>query len=359
MEIIRGKVNAPVKAVVYGPEGIGKSSLCARFPSPLFVDFESGTTRLDVARVAPKSFSEVLQMVDSGFPAEFKTIVFDTADWLEKLITEHVLATMPDDKGRMVKSIEGYGYGKGYIHLAESWKTFLDRISRLQDKTGVHVVFAAHSWLRRVDPPDEAAYDRWELKLGKQSCSILKEWADMVLFLNYKTIVEENAEGKNKAKGGKRTMHADHSAVFDAKNRFGLPKEMALDFAELNPVFVSKPATVRAPEPKAEPKQEPVKNQEPEPIKEPAKPETPKVEPVAPVTTPKADPEKDPLIDKLKSLMAGSGVSLADLQGEMSRKGICTADQTPRQYNIATLNRVIAGWAAVAHNIQAFKSKAA
>jgi len=40
VEIIRGKIEGPQKVCIYGPEGIGKSTLAAQFPNPVFIDTE-------------------------------------------------------------------------------------------------------------------------------------------------------------------------------------------------------------------------------------------------------------------------------------------------------------------------------
>ena len=56
--ITTGKVETAKKVVIYGPEGIGKSTLAARFPQPLFIDTEGSTKELDVARLpAPTALS--------------------------------------------------------------------------------------------------------------------------------------------------------------------------------------------------------------------------------------------------------------------------------------------------------------
>ncbi|WP_040932120.1 AAA family ATPase, partial [Paenibacillus larvae] len=63
-EIISGKVQKAKKVVLYGPEGIGKSSLAAQFPNPVFIDTEGSTTELDVQRLpAPTSWQMINQQV--------------------------------------------------------------------------------------------------------------------------------------------------------------------------------------------------------------------------------------------------------------------------------------------------------
>lgn len=42
-QITRGLIVKPQKVVVYGPEGIGKTTFAADFPDPLFIDTEGST----------------------------------------------------------------------------------------------------------------------------------------------------------------------------------------------------------------------------------------------------------------------------------------------------------------------------
>jgi SH3-like domain-containing protein len=70
---------------------------------------------------------------------------------------------------------------------------------------GVNVVLTAHAMMRKFEQPDAAgAYDRWELKLSKQVAPLVKEWPDMLLFANYKTIVSDvqKMTGKGKVQDG-------------------------------------------------------------------------------------------------------------------------------------------------------------
>lgn len=235
MEIIRGKLEGAKKAVVYGPEGIGKSTFASRFPDPVFIDTEGSTKDMDVARMeAPSSWRMLMEQVKyiREHPGLCKTLVIDTADWAEMLCMEAVCA-------RAQKSgIEDFGYGKGYVYLAEEFGRLLNLLSEVVD-VGIHVVINAHAKMRKFEQPDEmGAYDRWELKLQKQTAPLLKEWADMVLFANYKTIVvnvdgQGAQKGKNKAQGGRRVMYTSHHPCWDAKNRYGLPEELPFDYREI------------------------------------------------------------------------------------------------------------------------------
>ena len=136
-------------------------------------------------------------------------------------------------------SIEKYGggYGKGYTAMQERFsKDLLNRLDRLIAK-GVNVVLLAHAAMRKLESPDEPPYDRWELKVSKKVAPIVKEWADILIFMNYDImVIEEN--GRNKAKGqARRKMHANHRPTYDAKNRYGLPDDMELSFEPLRAIY--------------------------------------------------------------------------------------------------------------------------
>ena len=235
MRIIRGKLSGARKVCVYGPEGIGKSTFASHFPDPVFIDTEGSTKDMDVARMeAPSSWQMLMEQVKyvKAHPETCRTLVIDTADWAEMLCTEAVCA-------RSQKAgIEDFGYGKGYVYLTEEFGRLLNLLQELVD-IGIHVVINAHAKMRKFEQPDEmGAYDRWELKLQKQTAPLLKEWADMVLFANYKTIVvnvdgQGAQKGKNKAQGGKRVMYTSHHPCWDAKNRYGLPEELPFDYREI------------------------------------------------------------------------------------------------------------------------------
>lgn len=233
MEIIKGKIKKAKKVVIYGPEGIGKSAFASRFPDPVFIDTEGSTNDMDVARLPrPTSWImllEELQYVEKN-PGVCKTLVIDTIDWAEQLCVEHIC------EKHNKSGIEDFGYGNGYVYTKEEFGRFLNKLTDVIE-AGVNVVLTAHAQLRKFEQPDEmGAYDRWELKLGKktqsQTSPLVKEWADMLLFCNYKTysIAVDDKGKKHKAQGGKRVMYTCHHPCWDAKNRYNLPEECELDY---------------------------------------------------------------------------------------------------------------------------------
>ena len=225
IKITRGIERAPLRAVVYGVEGIGKSTLASQFPDALVLDTEDGTRHLDVARSHVDSWQTLMVAVrELVLDAQgFRTVVIDSADWAERLLIDHVLQKAGKN------SIEDFGFGKGYVLLAEQYAKLLGACDQLV-ATGVNVVLVAHAHVKRVSPPDQNdGYDRYELKLTKQTAPLLKEWSDLLLFCTYDLQLVEGADGRKKARGGKRRiMYAERAAAWDAKNRFGLPESMPL-----------------------------------------------------------------------------------------------------------------------------------
>jgi len=201
MPITRGTIPGPQRVVLYGVEGIGKTTLASKFPAPVFIDCEGSTRHLDVARTpVPTSWAKLFQIVAALQTDRqgYQSLVIDTIDWAQRLCVQHVCAVGLDGKAR--DSIEGFGYGKGFTILAEEWGRFLDSLTALSN-TGMHIVLLAHSATRKFELPEEmGSYDRWEMKLEKKASALVKEWADCVLFANYKIyVVESEVTKKNKA----------------------------------------------------------------------------------------------------------------------------------------------------------------
>ena len=243
--ITKGKIQTAKKVVLYGPEGIGKSTLASQYPDPVFIDVEGSTKELDVARYpTPQTWNDIITYVNDFMESvPGKTLIIDTADWAEQLAINAVCT----DLG--VKGIESVGYGKGYVYLAEKFSELLKRCDTLIEQ-GINVVFTAHAMMRKFEQPDEmGAYDRWEMKLSKKVAPLLKEWADIVLFCNYKTdIITDNKTQSKKATGGKRVMYASHHTCWDAKNRYGLPDVMPMEFSQIKHLFEGVEAKPKEPD---------------------------------------------------------------------------------------------------------------
>ncbi|MFR8334771.1 MAG: ATP-binding protein [Oscillospiraceae bacterium] len=158
LNIKSGKVLRPQKVVIYGPEGIGKTTFAAGFPDPVFIDTEGSTYHMDVRRVdKPGSWTELLMVVKrfAASPDVCKTVIIDTADWAEQLCSAEICAKSQK------QSIEDFGYGKGYTYLQEEFGKLLNALEDVVN-AGMNVVITAHAKMRKFEQPDEmGAYDRW------------------------------------------------------------------------------------------------------------------------------------------------------------------------------------------------------
>lgn len=359
-EIVSGKLDRAQKVVLYGPEGVGKSYFASNFPNAVFIDTEGSTNNMEVARLPkPSSWTMLLQQIEhiKNNPLMMKTLVIDTVDWAERLCVNHVCA----EHGK--KGIEDFGYGNGYTYTTEELGRFLNKLSDLIE-IGINVVLTAHSQIVKFEQPDEmGAYDRYQLKLGKKTSSqtapLVKEWADMVLFMNYKTFsISTDEKGKkNKAQGGVRTIYANHHPAWDAKNRHNLPDEFPMDYGYIAHIF-NAPVVQPTATPQQAPVQQPPVMAPPiaEPIPEPAP---------APIPEPSAAPMPDPfptevpatldpaIPQSLRDLMLPENVTELEIQSVVSKKGYYPIDTPITNYDPGFVQGVLVGaWVQVFGMVQ-------
>lgn len=365
MEIISGKIYSAKKCCVYGPEGIGKSTFASHFPDPVFIDTEGSTNSMDVARL-PKASSwqmilDQIKFVKDNKPC--KTLVIDTIDWAEQMCVESIC-----DKHQK-NGIEDFGYGNGYVYVKEEFGRFLNKLSELID-VGVNVVLTAHAQIRKFEQPDElGAYDRYELKLGKKTSSqttpLVKEWADMLLFANYKTysVAADDKGKKHKAQGGERVMYTSHHPCWDAKNRDGLEPELPFDYAAIAHIVAHATETQALTQEQMQQNDPPISGT-PEPEKEASQPIFNTVPSAGeqmnlPLEEPKSgnNPSVNEKIPKaLRDLMEINQVCDWDIQNVVAARGYFPADMPVEDYPPDFVDGVLVGaWAQVYEMIKEMK----
>jgi hypothetical protein len=228
--ITRGKQDRPLRVILYGVEGVGKSTFASQAPNPIFLCAEDGTSHLDVARFpSPRTWNEVLEALRVLTQEDhvFKTLVIDTLDWLEPLCWQFVC----QQHGK--QSIEDFSYGKGYMLAMEQWRLLIGRMENLSRTRRLHTVMVAHAAVKRVDDPQTGPFDRYRMKLHEKSADVLREWVDAVLFARHEVVTfERNGKTRGRSSGA-RVMHTTWSAAYDAKNRFDLPETLPLAWEEL------------------------------------------------------------------------------------------------------------------------------
>ena len=233
-----GRENRPPRLMVYGQEGVGKSTLGASAPDAIFVQTEDGLGEINCHKFPlAKSFDEVLAELTAlrDEDHKYKTVVIDSADWLERLIWDRVCS---DFGVRSIEKADG-GYGKGYVHAVGYWRTVVSMLDELRNKRGMIVIIIAHSKVERFEDPENTAYDRYSPRLHKAATGLLCEWADAVMFATKRFRVnKENAGFAGErgiaapigSNGGERILRTVGGPACIAKNRFGLPGEIPLSW---------------------------------------------------------------------------------------------------------------------------------
>ena len=227
----------PMKILIYGVEGIGKTTFASKFPDPIFIDTEGSTGFINARKLPnPTSWTMLLdELEDIKSDPRGKTLIIDTLDWAERLAKKYLM-----DKNKWA-AIDSTNYGSRYVALSDEIGKLLNKLTEIKD-IGINVVLTAHAETKKHELPDEMGqYDKYTLKLEKRDAGLAKEWADMILFFNYKTtIISDSKSNSKKATGGQRVMYTTHKPAWDAKNRLGLPDELPIDFEAIRELFEAK-----------------------------------------------------------------------------------------------------------------------
>ena len=239
--IHQGRKNLPPRFLIYGIEGIGKSTLANNSPNPIFIPTEEGLDEIDC-----QSFPLALSLADveNNIRAliqeehDFQTVVIDTADWLELLIWDSLCKTYGVES---IEKVDG-GYARGYKHALTPWRKILEGLDILRRRKNMAVILLAHAKIEKFEDPEHSAYDRYSPRLHKHSNALVSEWSDGVLFATRKIITKTEDGGFNKVRttaaglgkdGGERVLRCIGSPACVAKNRYNLPSEIPLNWNSL------------------------------------------------------------------------------------------------------------------------------
>jgi len=232
----RGLLREAKRFFFYGPEGVGKSSL-AKDAKAIFCDTDRGSGHLDVPRYTfrdgddghiPRDLDDVYSMVDdlTTAPHDFGALALDTSDAIEQLVWKKIVERAGVKKnGDVVTNIEDFGYGKGYNIAADEWRVLLHRLDALRLKRNMHIIFVGHSLVKTFKNPTGEDFDRYRPKLDDKALGLLREWCEVVGFVTFDDVVKK-ASFTARARGtsnGRRVIHLEHNAAWDAKSRLPLP----------------------------------------------------------------------------------------------------------------------------------------
>lgn len=222
----------PPRVLIYGPPGLGKTSLAAEFPNPVIIDIERGAPAgIDITTFGEvDSYDQVMDAIKTLYKEDhdFKTLIIDTLDRLEPMVWAKACEV------NNWPNIEAPGYGKGYVAADDLWRKLLAGCSALRGKRGMSICLIAHSAIERFDDPTSAPYSRYDIRLHKRANAIVQDEVDAILFINQDITVQSEDTGFNKQVrraegGGIRWIYTEARPAFTAKNRFGLPWRLKYD----------------------------------------------------------------------------------------------------------------------------------
>lgn len=224
----------PDRIQLTGTEGIGKTTFAADAPSPIFLCAEDGIPAAlgGVPRFPePKTLKDVHDAIRTLVMEDhpYRTFAVDTLDWLEPIIWADLCTR------NKWESIETPGYGKGYTAAAEEWRKILAGLDVLRNKRGMEIILLSHAAIRTFQNPAGSDYSRYECKLNKNAAALVREWTDVNLFAIHEEFIKLNSSGKETKRAvstGRRVIHTERTAAWDAKNRHGLPAELPLNYAD-------------------------------------------------------------------------------------------------------------------------------
>ncbi|KPL28542.1 MAG: hypothetical protein AMJ72_02680 [Acidithiobacillales bacterium SM1_46] len=222
---------AAPRIMLYGVEGIGKSTFGAGCPNPIFILTEDGLGSLKVDHFpVAQATDDVMAAIGTLYQEkhDFKTLVLDSLDWLEAIIQREI-ETRYDAKD--------LAYGKGALIAAEKWREILEGLDALRNDRKMAIVLLAHCTIKRFDSPEVEPFDRYQPKLQERSNAVVREWADAVLFANYRTIVKKDDVGFNQTNNrgisnGERLLYTNERPAYMAKNRYSLPDSIGMSWDE-------------------------------------------------------------------------------------------------------------------------------
>lgn len=248
-----------VIATITGDSGMGKTTLAATFPKPIFIRAEDGLQAIPLEK-RPDSFPVLENVVGLwqqltaliNEEHNYETLVIDSVTALERLFIEDVVANDPK-KPKSINQALG-GYGAGLAAVAAMHQRVRKAAGMLNANKNMHVIFIAHADTETIELPDQDPYTRYSLRLGKRSSATYIDDSDLVGFIKLKTLVLGEGERKKAISDGERVVTCHAVASHVSKNRFSITEDITVK-AHINPFLGLLPSLGEPEKPQVKPNQ--------------------------------------------------------------------------------------------------------
>ena len=235
LDMIRKPEDRPSLVTILGDAGLGKSSLAATFPNPIFIRAEDGLQAIPLesrpdAFPVLTSVNDLWEQLSSLIKEEhqYKTLVIDSVTALERMFIENIVESDPK-KPKSINQAMG-GYGAGLTAVAALHGRVRKACGLLNNK-GMHIVFIAHADTETIDLPDQDPYTRYNLRLGKRSTAPYVDDVDVVGFIKLQSFVKDD---KKIISDGSRVLSVTATASNVSKNRYGITEDLPVSL-NVNP----------------------------------------------------------------------------------------------------------------------------
>lgn len=231
LPIVKGKRMTPIKGIIYGHNGVGKSTFASHSKNPIFLDLEGNIDHLSVDKQPLRSFEEVEEFL-KGLIAEthdYATVVIDSIDKVEALARIYI--------EQMYKSApQKLEYGRLYVYTADLFTSILNKLDILRDQKKMNVILISHAAIKRCENPLYKSYDKFELRVHERVASVVCDWAHFILFAVNDLSFEQGEDlGFNKTRervrtNDRRLLYTTGNTAYVAKNVYDLPRTMPIDW---------------------------------------------------------------------------------------------------------------------------------
>jgi len=217
LETVSRPQDRAVIVTICGDSGMGKTSLAAAFPKPIFIRAEDGLQAIPLES-RPDSFPPLQQAKARDAEQalwdqliallredhDYQSVVIDSVTALERLFVQSVLEQ--DGKAKSLNQALG-GYGAGVAAVASMHYRVRKAAGLLNERKGMHVVFVAHADVETMKLPDSDDYMRYSLRLPPKSLPPYVDDVDVVGFVRLETFTRgEDGERKKAVSTGAREL---------------------------------------------------------------------------------------------------------------------------------------------------------